>query len=201
MGGVKKGYKYPPEHDAWNKGADGRIERVCESCGKPFKFQPSALKHNSHSGRFCSRQCYFDACTHWAERAQILKLSEKGKGWREIAEIMGIKLKEVTDGLRRARVRGGKALPSMGQGRLRTVLKEDYGVRNCELCGFDRVTQVAHILEASKGGRYYPNNCLLLCPNCHCLFDKSILTNIERDKLLCIGRLNGNLKRRLREPI
>lgn len=197
--GMKKGYKYPPEHKQWNKGIDNKIERVCESCGKTFKVYPSALKNNGHSGRFCSRQCYFDGCTHWAERTQILELSDRGKSWREIASIMGIKPKQVTDALRNAKVRGGKTLPSMGRHRLCTVLNEDYGVRSCEICGFDRITQIAHILEVNKGGRYYPDNCLLLCPNCHCLFDHNMLTDSERHKLLDINRLNGNLRRRFKK--
>jgi len=196
-GGMKKGYKYPPEHRQWNKGIDNRIERECASCGKKFKIYPSLLKTHTHNGNFCSRQCYYDACTHWAERAQMVDLSAKGKTAQEIGIIMGIPSNDVPLRLRRLRVRGGKALPSMGQHRLRTVLKESYGIDACEICDYKRITEVAHILEVSKGGRFYPDNCLLLCPNCHSLFDHNGLTQSEKDKLLAISRLNSNLTRRL----
>lgn len=191
-----KGFKYPPEHQHWNKGIDNRVEMICESCGKTFKIYQSQVGRH-HKGRYCSRQCYFDACTHWAERTQVMKLRELGKGWKEIAEVMGISPVNVTGMVRRENIRGGQGLPSVGIRRLRTVLREDYGIDSCELCEFDRAVQIAHIVEVIKGGRYSPDNCLLLCPNCHYLFDHNSLTSEEATKLLNINRLNGNLKGRL----
>ena len=80
---------------------------------------------------------------------------------------------------------------------LRHILKEQYGVDSCELCGYIRITEVAHIIEKRNGGKYLANNCLLLCPNHHHLFDHSLLKLEEIKKLQAIDRLNGNLQGRL----
>lgn len=49
----------------------------------------------------------------------------------------------------------------------------------CEICGFSRFIELAHILPARFGFPAEPWNILELCPNHHRLFDRNILTADE----------------------
>lgn len=49
----------------------------------------------------------------------------------------------------------------------------------CEICGFDRLIEIAHIIPAKLHGPLVPWNCLALCPNHHRLFDYNKLTKYE----------------------
>ena len=55
---------------------------------------------------------------------------------------------------------------------------------HCEICGFDRYVERAHILPAKHGWKLTKQNCLLLCPNHHRVFDNGRgFTNEELAKL------------------
>ena len=49
----------------------------------------------------------------------------------------------------------------------------------CELCGFSRCINYAHIVDRAIGGPAAVFNLLALCPNCHWLFDHNRLTAEE----------------------
>jgi hypothetical protein len=53
----------------------------------------------------------------------------------------------------------------------------------CQICGFDRFTEGAHIIPASLGGPKTCENMLNLCPNHHKLFDRYLLTRQEMQKV------------------
>ena len=53
----------------------------------------------------------------------------------------------------------------------------------CQICGFDRFTEEAHIIPASLGGPKTCDNMLNLCPNHHKLFDRYLLTRQEMQKI------------------
>ena len=54
----------------------------------------------------------------------------------------------------------------------------------CYLCGWDRGTcQAAHIVPHHRGGADHIDNVILLCPNCHWLFDHGGLTPEESARL------------------
>ena len=53
----------------------------------------------------------------------------------------------------------------------------------CLICGFSQFVETAHIIPATKGGRYELDNLLLLCPNHHQCFDYGKLTGAELAKL------------------
>jgi hypothetical protein len=46
----------------------------------------------------------------------------------------------------------------------------------CELCGYDKVLDIHHILPRNKGGNDEDCNKIILCPNCHALFHRGFLT-------------------------
>lgn len=49
----------------------------------------------------------------------------------------------------------------------------------CEICGFNRVVEQAHIVPARFNGPKVGFNLLSLCPNHHTLFDRDMLTHEE----------------------
>lgn len=53
----------------------------------------------------------------------------------------------------------------------------------CEICGFDRSFEYAHIIPARFGGPKTPDNLLNLCPNHHTMFDRDLLTWVEMEKI------------------
>jgi len=55
--------------------------------------------------------------------------------------------------------------------------------KTCEICGWDRFVELAHIVPACKGGTYEKINILFLCPNHHRLFDGDELTVEEWNKI------------------
>jgi HNH endonuclease len=60
----------------------------------------------------------------------------------------------------------------------------------CEICGFSRLIERAHIVPARFGGPKIPDNILRLCPNHHTLYDRNLLTHEEFCKIwpqVCTG--------------
>lgn len=51
--------------------------------------------------------------------------------------------------------------------------------KSCEICGENRSTDRCHILPARLGGGAEVNNCLILCPTHHRLFDRFMLSRNE----------------------
>jgi len=51
---------------------------------------------------------------------------------------------------------------------------ELYGGK-CAVCGFDEIVEVHHIIPRALGGKDYPENLVLLCPNHHALVDRGML--------------------------
>jgi hypothetical protein len=58
-----------------------------------------------------------------------------------------------------------------------------YGSK-CLICGQDRAIDFAHIVPARLGGNCHPDNILALCPTCHRLFDRDLLTEKEEDIII-----------------
>jgi len=58
----------------------------------------------------------------------------------------------------------------------------------CEICGFDRYVEKAHIIPRCLGGGRSKSNTVILCPNHHRLLDLGRLTSDEiifiEDKLI-----------------
>jgi predicted restriction endonuclease len=58
-----------------------------------------------------------------------------------------------------------------------------FSIAACEICGWDRNIERAHILPAHKGWKLSKFNVILLCPNHHRAFDSGQLTTDELHKL------------------
>lgn len=55
--------------------------------------------------------------------------------------------------------------------------------RRCEICGYYRFVEVAHIVPSREGGKVVEGNVISLCPNHHRLFDQELLTFQEYKKI------------------
>lgn len=58
------------------------------------------------------------------------------------------------------------------------LAKEKYG-QSCELCSYSLTIDVHHILEKKKGGTDEIENLCVLCPNCHSLIHRNILSPMK----------------------
>ena len=185
----------------YNKGTKVMLDRECEFCSKPFQIAQSALSRIAHrSGHFCSRKCMYASRVKNSLREKIRPLYEQGKAYKEIGSELNLNPQTIGSQVYRMKIadRYGDGIFSTASKKgIRAILRDDYGIENCELCGYERTIEIAHVLEQKNGGDYLLDNCLLLCPNCHHLFDHKLLDQSEIDKLKKITRLNGNLARRL----
>ena len=183
----------------WNKGTAQMDECICKMCGKHFFMLHSQVIREGR-GKFCSKKCFYDAKTKFSRREQIRTLYEQNKTYKEIATTLGIPQNTVSSMIYYLKLNnryGNAVTRQRAMPTIKNIFKENYGVESCEICGYGRVTHLAHIIERKNDGEYILGNCLLLCPNCHHLFDHKLLNDNEKRKLLSIPRLNGELKRRL----
>jgi len=128
-------------------------------------------------------------------RSQVFELRNSGQTYKQIGLQLNIKENTArwlcyTEGLRKEYGDGFRYRVSAP--RARHLLGIDY----CELCGYDRAVDVAHIVERRNGGDTKLDNLIILCPNCHHLFDHNALTEIETNHLMTIGRIQNKLKER-----
>ena len=156
----------------------------CEYCGKEIKSKDQWGKPR----RFCSRRCV------------NMKLRGRPEITIEVIKTMvlkGFKISQIAEALRidkvtinrRCREAGYSPREDYGKQRaenpnrsLRDHMRGKLGTA-CEICGFSRAVDVAHIIPSKIGGPYIEWNCLVLCPNHHRLFDKHLLTDVEYDKI------------------
>ena len=182
----------------WNKGLGIITKCTCQFCGKQFELPEPQVKRRR--GIYCGRECFYNAKKKFGRRVQITTLYQQGKPIKQIAVELGIlpsTVSSMISYMKLADRQGDGVYSQVHKYRLKRLLSEQYNVQSCEICGYDRITEIAHVLERKNGGTYILDNCILLCPNCHHLFDHNRLSEVEKDKLAKISRLNGNLKRRL----
>lgn len=193
--GFKKGHK------PWNSGTAVMVERQCGFCDTTFEVRESSLKREAHHpGLFCSKSCFYSHKRKFGIQAQIKELYEQGKTYQEIGNILNRHPAMIGSQVYRMKIADrygdGRNHPASKK-RIRHLLKEYHGIDGCELCGYSRTTELSHVIETKNGGGLFLDNCILLCPNCHHLFDYKLLNPSEIKKLKRITRLNGNLARRL----
>lgn len=119
---------------------------------------------------------------------EAVKLSNEGKTYQELAERYGVSYGVI---VRRMKDVGHKA-PwrrtkdprfTTHSTKKRKVLQE-LNITACEICGEDRALDFAHIKPAADGGTVAKENCLVLCPTHHRLYDGGSLFPIEFQAVL-----------------
>ena len=180
----------------WNYGLRKFVKRICQFCGKEFEIDATQIKRGR--GKYCSQECMYNARRKSELVEKIRKLYDQGFTYKQIANKLNITISCVSHHIYKYNLCnrfGDGIIREVTNGRIRNLLRK-YGITKCELCEFDRVLDVAHIIPRSKGGRSVLSNVLLLCPNCHRLFDYDLLTEDEKQKLLSIERVKETLKKR-----
>jgi hypothetical protein len=155
-----------------------RVERIqlsCAHCGKSiFRTPHYANRQKKH---WCSPDCRNQG-RQSTVTGKAVSLYNDGLKLREIAYIMGLTTGTVSSLIYKSTLK--KNHPRVGYGRnaIRSQLP-----KSCELCGYSRCLDIAHIVPVRLGGKYSLSNCLSLCPNCHHLFDHNLLSENEQSKL------------------
>ncbi len=149
-----------------------RISVECNWCGELT--QKKQFEINRSKLHFCSSECRaLGKPSPITDR--VVELYKSGMSLKDISVAMGHSI-----GTTASLIYKSKTGTRNGKGKTATKTKLS---KACELCGYDRVVEVAHITPARKGGGYSFSNCLALCPNCHYLFDHGKLTETEQATL------------------
>jgi len=103
------------------------------------------------------------------------------KSWAEHAKD---KLKKVFFEWYTANVKGKDipkdiVIPNPRQDRIYRKFGASFSDKSCEICGDERVLNIAHIIPRAAGGPDEAWNLMRLCANHHCLFDNMQLTESE----------------------
>jgi len=165
-------HRFKPGHwpERWAWPPVGRhIENGCPGCGGRI------LRNTFLHGRQC-QACWRKRSRVFSER--VIALYDQGLTLRAIAEETGRAIGSVAGTLHAAKIRRrwGTGRPSREK-----LLREM--AQACELCGYSRHVDLAHITPRAKAGEMVVTNLLSLCPNCHHLFDHNMLTDEERLRL------------------
>ena len=155
----------------------GRIVQ-CRKCGKEFYRRGKFIKKNRY--HFCSRDCY---ATYHREHPEEFSMAPRGEyvkcGWckkptyKPQSQIKRCKNLFCSHGCHSEFLKG----KSNNRSGTKYKEKSDYFLKKeakdsgCEICGYNRVIDVCHILPKHRGGKY-KDNILYLCANHHRLFDK-----------------------------
>lgn len=151
------------------------IERSCAKCSKKFIRSEKSL--SKVQSTYCSRECFITDKNHPkilnSKTKQILDLINQGLTHKEISKLTGFKMGSIASCLNRALYRNqpGCSFP--------TIRKKFLLNKSCQICGFDRIVEAAHIIPVSKKGLNTFDNLLALCPNHHHLFDHNRLEENE----------------------
>ncbi len=152
-----------------NGGFTSYVRSGCRGCASDIP-----LRTFKRGGLCCS--CRKEQTTQAALTAQRLRDTEK-LPYKEMAARLGVRLSKVSALLRRVKYGTIAQSPK--------AFVADFLPKHCELCGYSRVVEMAHIIAKAKGGTNDLHNFLALCPNCHYLFDNLKLT-VEEDRTIVI---------------
>lgn len=156
------------------------ITKECLTCSEEFDVREC----RADDAKFCSKDCY-----HQGQREGLTTHSERRVEYVELI-CTGCE-KSIEKPPSRANrsdrqfcnqdcyLSWNKSHQEDQTGRRQRLREKDDAC--CEICGFDRFLELAHIVPSRDGGTYKENNILFLCPNHHRLHDHG---GITKDELL-----------------
>lgn len=156
-------------------------ELNCKICNKVILISASVIKKRGLNFEYsCSRQCASTKISAQALSTQAFKLAKMGKSAKEISSIMNKNVNTIRSWLNkkgfRFKTKDGQSYQS-----IKNKLKKN--LKQCQICEFNRIIELCHIIPASKGGDLTESNTIGLCPNHHHLFDHKKLLPEEALKL------------------
>ena len=171
----------------------------CAMCLKDFLLPTWRTIRAGQKRIFCSLLCKNKGAVHPLTN-DVIKLYREGYKLKEIAMRLNLSENCVGGLLHRNNIKerwghlGRTGLSRHAQREALKLLLSKF----CQLCGYDRVIEIAHIIPEAHGGRYELGNLLSLCPNCHCLFDGNRLTNEEMLSLRQIEEVKNAIEERIK---
>ena len=157
---------------------NGHDLRRCEVCGKELVRGKYVSKKNWGKQKHCSRQCNGKAvqlrdsftCKKCNKTIVGTPYSIKNRKYCHTCNISFFKdrskkLSEIT---------------RVGGGTRRKLIQNKVYKNCCEICGFTRFIELAHIIRACDNGSMDPKNIISLCPNHHRLLDNNLLNEEEK---------------------
>lgn len=155
---------------AWNS---QNIFITCLICKKEVK----TILSRKEKHKFCSKICASSGKLS-PKMNEVINLYKAGLKMREISVQLNKPLGTIGGMIYRYNIKNRFGHPEFNK----TIIKRQLP-NFCELCGYTRVIELAHIIPRSKGGQHRISNYLSLCPNCHYLFDQNLLVEEERIKI------------------
>lgn len=70
---------------------------------------------------------------------------------------------------------------------IRAQAIKTYG-KKCEICGYSLSIDTHHIIAKAAGGKHEINNLIVICPNCHALVTRRLLSLKDRGNLPKVRR-------------
>ena len=143
-------------------------EYICKQCKKQYFSRDYRTK-------FCSRSCatkYNSTGRKLSEETKTKLVAASIKFWKEHPELKSKKEKESQKGKHKRCPKNLFELSKRTISKIITRLKIP-----CSNCGFDKVSgDLHHIVPRHLGGTDDHFNLAHLCPNCHRLADRGLLT-------------------------
>ena len=156
---------------AWNRQG---LFINCSICDKKTK----TIKYRIERGhRFCSKSCA-DKGRLSPKKDEVISLYNLGLTYKQISEKLNKPIGTIGGLVYRYKLKNRFGNGAFPKDYLKSQLPSF-----CELCGFIRALDLAHIIPQSKGGPNRLSNLLILCPNCHHLFDHDLLIQEEKEKI------------------
>jgi len=152
--------------------------KECKTCGDEF----SVKKSREDSAKFCSRGCYHKGqklgkTSHSERRVDYIEVTCTGCGKTLEKTPSRAKRSERQFCSQDCYLKWNKSHQEKQVGRRQRMREKEE--KRCDVCGWDRFLEMAHIVPSRDGGTYHKNNILFLCPNHHRLLDHGGLSSNE----------------------
>lgn len=143
-----------------------KIDKNCEFCSKKFKADIKEL--NRGNAKYCSLSC---AAKNKNKNTSVYKLNCKNCSNEFSSKVKNAKY-------------CSKKCKSVSY--YNNSKSEEFSMKTfnkvlanlpCEICGWDKTTRDNHhIIPVSEGGKNTLNNLIVLCPNCHRMTHKNLIS-------------------------
>jgi len=119
---------------------------------------------------------------------EAVQLSNAGKTYEELSRLYdvsyGVICRRMKDVGHEAPWRRTKDLRFSTHSTKKRKVFQELNIDGCEICGEDRTLDFAHIKSVKEGGSIEKENCLVLCPTHHRVYDSGQMTEEEFSHVL-----------------
>lgn len=151
---------------------------ICKTCKEEYEVRPS----REDESKFCSRECYHSGqkrgkTSHSDRRVDYIEFDCTGCGKKIEKPPSRANRSERQFCSQECYLSWNSKHQRKSSGKRQR--KREKEKASCEICGYDRFIEMAHIIPSKDGGTYHKNNILFLCPNHHRLLDHRKINTSE----------------------